>query len=81
MGLLYWFILGALAGWLASIFMKTNKSMGLVKNIIVGVIGAFIGGFLMKLLGQDGITGFNLWSILVATIGSCILIWIANKIR
>ncbi len=81
MGIIYWLVLGALAGWLASIIMGKNAKMGLVANIIVGVAGAFIGGYIMKLLGQDGVTGFNLWSILVSVVGACVLLFIANLIK
>ncbi len=81
MGLLYWLVLGALAGWLASILMKKNAKMGLIANIIVGIVGAFVGGFIMKLLGQDGVNAFNLYSVLVATLGSVVLLWVINKLR
>lgn len=82
MGLLSWIILGALAGWVASIIMKRNQSMGAFSNIIVGVIGAFIGGIIMNLIGaQADVTGFNLESFLVALVGSIILLAIVNLIK
>ncbi len=81
MGLVGWLILGALAGWLASKFTGNNQRMGLGLNIVVGVIGASIGGFVVNLLGGRGVTGFNLWSLIVAVIGSVILLSIVNKIR
>ncbi len=74
MGLLAWLIVGAIAGWLASLVM--HSSLGLVGDIIVGIIGAFIGGFLFNLLGAPGATGFNVWSILVAFIGAVVLLWL-----
>lgn len=81
MGILGWVIVGVLAGWLSGILVGKNDRKGCIGNIVVGVIGAFIGGFVMRIFGFDGITGFNLWSILVATLGAVILLFILNVIR
>lgn len=81
MGILGWIIIGALAGWIASMLTGNNEKMGAGANIVVGIIGSFIGGLAMNLLGGSGITGFNLWSLLVAVIGSVILLWIVNAIK
>lgn len=78
MGILGWIILGGIAGWLASIVMKTNAQMGLLANIVVGIIGAFIGGFLFSLLGGSDVNGFNFYSLLVATIGAIVLLAIVK---
>lgn len=78
MGIISWIIIGALAGWLASMITGNNDKMGAGKNILVGIIGAFIGGFVMNLIGGTGITGFNVWSLVVAIIGSVILLLIIN---
>lgn len=78
MGILLWIILGGIAGWLASIVMKTNESMGLLANIVVGIIGAFIGGYVFNMLGGGDVNGFNLYSLLVATIGAIILLGIVR---
>ena len=75
MNYLVWIIFGALAGWLASIVMKKNQSMGAIANIIVGIIGAFLGGYIMQLVGGPGITGFNLTSLLVAIVGAVVLLF------
>jgi uncharacterized membrane protein YeaQ/YmgE (transglycosylase-associated protein family) len=80
MELLLWIALGALAGWLASLIMKTNAQQGALMNIIVGVIGAVVGGLLMNLIGFEGVTGFNIWSIVVATLGAVVLIWAVRAI-
>jgi uncharacterized membrane protein YeaQ/YmgE (transglycosylase-associated protein family) len=74
MGFIAWIILGALAGWIASIIMRTNAEQGAIANIIVGIIGAVIGGFLMQLLGASGVSGFNIYSLLVAIGGAVILL-------
>lgn len=79
MTLLLWIILGAVAGWLASMFKKSNTSM--IEDIIMGVIGAFVGGFIMNFIGQSGITGFNLYSVGVATLGAVVVIFIGRMIR
>ena len=72
MSIIVWIIIGGLAGWIANMIMKTDGS--LVKNIVTGIVGALIGGFVMSFFGAAGFTGFNLRSFLVALIGSIILI-------
>ena len=81
MGLLSWIILGGIAGWIASMVMGTDKSMGVLANIFVGVIGALIGGFIVSLFGGEGVTGFNVWSLVVAVLGSIVLLWIVKAVR
>ena len=81
MSLLGWIVIGGLAGWVASKFMNTDKDQGIFANIIVGVIGAFIGGFVMNLLGGQGLTGFSIWSFVVALLGSVILLWSLKAVR
>jgi uncharacterized membrane protein YeaQ/YmgE (transglycosylase-associated protein family) len=72
MNILLWLILGAIAGWIADVVMKSNH--GMVEDIILGIVGSFVGGFLMNQLGQPGVTGFNLYSLIVAAVGAAILI-------
>ena len=79
MGILLWIIFGAIVGWVASLLMGTNE--GLLLNIVLGIVGAVIGGWLMSFLGQTGITGFNLYSMMVAVLGSVILIAIVKALR
>ncbi len=81
MGFLAWIILGALSGWIASKIAGKDSEMGAMANIIVGIIGAFLGGFLFGLIGGEGITGFNVWSLLVSVIGAVILLAIINAIK
>ncbi len=80
MGIVGWIIIGALAGWIASIITGNNKKMGAGKNILVGIVGGFLGGLIMNLLGGYGITGFNFWSLLVATGGAIVLLLIVNAV-
>jgi uncharacterized membrane protein YeaQ/YmgE (transglycosylase-associated protein family) len=74
MGWLAWLIVGALAGWLASMVMKTNRQQGLLMDIVVGIVGAFIGGFIFSQFGSTGVTGFNIWSVFVAFTGAVVLL-------
>lgn len=76
-----WILFGALAGWLASIIMKTDASMGAGANIIVGIVGALIGGFIMNALGGQGVSGFNIYSLLVAIGGAIILLFLVRAFR
>lgn len=78
MGPISWIIIGALAGWIASMITGNNRRMGALANIAVGIVGGLIGGFLMDLLGGAGVTGFNLWSLLVAILGAVVLLSIIN---
>ncbi|MGI6562118.1 MAG: GlsB/YeaQ/YmgE family stress response membrane protein [Clostridia bacterium] len=81
MGIISWIIVGALAGWLGSILAGKNSEMGGFANVVVGILGAFIGGLIMRLFGIDGITGFNIWSIIVATLGAFLLLFIVKKAK
>lgn len=81
MGLFAWIVLGGIAGWLASIIAGNNEEQGLFGNIVIGILGAFIGGFLINLLGGEGITGFNPWSLLVAVMGATLLLFILRRFR
>ncbi len=81
MGIIAWIILGAFAGWIASMITGNNARMGAFANIIVGIIGAFIGGFVFSFFGGDGVNGFNLYSALVAIVGAVVLLLIINAFR
>lgn len=81
MGIISWLIIGALAGWIASLITGNSKRMGIGANLLVGVIGGFIGGIVMNLIGGYGVTGFNVWSLFVAVIGAVILLLIVNAFK
>lgn len=81
MNILLWLLLGLVAGWLASVVMKTDGQQGSLTDIILGIVGAFVGGFLMNFFGQSGVTGFNIYSILVSTLGAVVLIWAGRMLR
>ena len=77
-----WIILGALAGWIGSKIMHTDAEQGGFANVVIGIIGAFLGGWLISFAGIDVATGSLTWqSILTAILGSVVLIGILNLIR
>jgi len=80
MGIIGWIVLGGLAGWVASMIAGTDARQGLLGNILVGIVGAFIGGFVMSLFGAQGVTGFNIWSFVVALVGAVIALFIWKAI-
>ncbi|MDA3815010.1 MAG: GlsB/YeaQ/YmgE family stress response membrane protein [Patescibacteria group bacterium] len=79
MGIILWIIFGTIVGVVASMIMGSRD--GLVMNIIIGIVGAVLGGWLMSFFGKGGVTGFNLYSFLVALFGAVILIAIVRAIR
>ena len=78
-GLIFWIIVGAVAGFLAEKIMKADMGIGM--NIVVGIVGALIGGFLFGLVGLSGPDDGLIWSIVVATLGAVILLWAVNKFK
>jgi len=81
MGIILWIIFGGLAGWIASLIMHTDAQQGIILNIIIGIVGASLGGFIMSLLGESGVNGFNVYSFLVAIGGAVVLLYLAQLIR
>ena len=79
MDILAWILLGLIAGVLAGMVMR-GGGFGIIGDIVVGIIGALIGGFLFSALGSTGVTGFNLWSLFVAFVGACVLIAILRAV-
>ena len=83
MSFILWLIVGGIVGWLASLIMKTDGQQGILLNIVVGIVGAFIGGWLISpLLGAGTINeGFSIMSVVVSLIGAIILLAIVNLFR
>ncbi|HSJ55160.1 MAG TPA: GlsB/YeaQ/YmgE family stress response membrane protein [Anaerolineae bacterium] len=82
MGIIAWIIVGGLAGWIASLIMRTDERMGCILNVIVGIVGAFVGGLVVQLLtGQGFDFEFNITSLLVAIVGAVILLFIVGLFR
>lgn len=80
MGIISWILVGLIAGLLAKWIMPGSGPGGLILTIVLGMAGASIGGFIVQILGGAGATGFNVWSILVATVGAIILLFVYNLI-
>jgi uncharacterized membrane protein YeaQ/YmgE (transglycosylase-associated protein family) len=76
-----WIILGGLAGWVASIITGNNARMGLIANIAVGILGALAGNFLLPKFGVTGLTGFNIYSFLVAVAGAVLILLVLSLFR
>ena len=79
MGWIFWIVVGAIAGFLAEQIMKAD--MGLLMNLALGIVGALVGGFIVDLLPFVDSDGGFIWSILVATLGAVIVLWVANKVK
>ncbi|MCO5178080.1 MAG: GlsB/YeaQ/YmgE family stress response membrane protein [Thermomicrobiales bacterium] len=82
MSIIGWIIIGALAGWIASMIMGRNDSQGWLGNIVVGIVGALVGGFVWGLIrGGDYMSSFSIGTLLVAILGSIIVLFIWGAIR
>ncbi|HEV7125953.1 MAG TPA: GlsB/YeaQ/YmgE family stress response membrane protein [Ktedonobacterales bacterium] len=80
--ILAWIVVGGIAGWLASLVVR-GTGLGIIGDIVVGIVGAFIGGFVISLLlpGTFAFTGFNFGSLVIAFIGAVILLFIVRLVR
>ena len=81
MDILLWIVFGAAVGWVASLLMRTDGQQGIVLNVIVGIVGAVIRGWIMNAVGQSGIVGFSVYSFLVALLGAVALLSIVRLVR
>ena len=79
MSILAWIVLGLIAGFIGSKLVNKSGS-GLILDIVLGIVGALVGGFLFNMLGGAGVTGFNLYSLLVAVIGAVIVLIVYHAI-
>jgi len=80
MHLIAWLVLGLLAGFIGSKIV--NKSgAGLIMDILLGVVGAFVGGFLFRAFGGQGVSGLNIYSLIVAVIGSVVVLVVFHALR
>ena len=75
-----WIVLGLIAGFIASKIVN-GRGEGLVLDLVLGVFGAVIGGWIFRAMGTAGATGFNLWSLLVAVVGAVVLLFIGHALR
>ena len=84
MNLIIWLVVGGVIGWIASIIMKTDGQQGIILNVVVGVVGAFIGGWLLSPMVGAGTLNqgdFSLPGLFVSLVGAIILLFIVNLIR
>lgn len=81
MGLMAWIIIGGLAGWVASKIKGTDAQQGLVLNVLVGIGGGLLGGWILNLFGVDVAGGGRVFSFFTCVLGSVILLTIVNKIK
>ena len=80
LGFIGWLVIGGLAGWVASMIQKTDAQMGLGLNIVVGIIGGLLGGWLLTLFGVDVASGGFFFSFLTCLLGAVILLWIVKAV-
>ena len=80
MGILAWIILGLIAGALAKMIHPGPDPGGWLASLIIGIVGALVGGFVFNLFGVSGASGVNLWSIVVATVGAVIALAVYRRI-
>jgi uncharacterized membrane protein YeaQ/YmgE (transglycosylase-associated protein family) len=80
MGVIGWIVLGLIAGYIASTLVS-NRGEGLAFDILLGIVGAVIGGWIFNAVGSSGVTGFNLWSLLVAVVGAVVFLVVWHAIR
>jgi uncharacterized membrane protein YeaQ/YmgE (transglycosylase-associated protein family) len=80
MSVLTWIVLGLIAGFIASMLVN-KRGEGMLLDIVLGIVGAIAGGWLFYLFGSSGVTGFNLWSVMVAVVGAVVLLLIVHAIR
>jgi uncharacterized membrane protein YeaQ/YmgE (transglycosylase-associated protein family) len=79
MGIISWIILGLIAGFIGSKIVD-KQGQGFWLNIALGIIGALVGGFLFDLFGATGVTGLNIWSMIVAIVGSVVVLLVYNAL-
>lgn len=79
--IIIWLILGGISGWIASKITGNDENMGIGLNIVVGIVGAFIGGWLAGIFGLGPATGLNLWSFIISVVGAVILLAVVSLFK
>jgi uncharacterized membrane protein YeaQ/YmgE (transglycosylase-associated protein family) len=80
MSILAWIVLGLIAGFISSLIVN-RRGEGMLLDIVLGIVGAVVGGWIMAALGGEGVNGFNLYSVLVAIGGAVVVLVILHAIR
>jgi uncharacterized membrane protein YeaQ/YmgE (transglycosylase-associated protein family) len=78
-GIIVWLVIGGVVGWLASLVMRTDAQQGILLNIVVGIVGAFIGGLIFS--GGSINQGLTVYSFIVSLVGAIILLAVVNLVR
>lgn len=81
MGVIVWIIFGLIAGAIAKLIMPGKDPGGIIVTIVIGILGAVVGGFIATALGFGGVSGFNIGSFIVAILGAILLLWLYRVIR
>jgi uncharacterized membrane protein YeaQ/YmgE (transglycosylase-associated protein family) len=76
MSILAWIVLGVIAGAIAKAIMPGKDPGGIIVTMLIGIVGAFLGGFLGNMITGQGLSGFSIWSIVLAVVGALLLLWI-----
>ncbi|WP_412065947.1 GlsB/YeaQ/YmgE family stress response membrane protein [Rhizobium sp. SYY.PMSO] len=80
MSVIGWIILGLVAGFIGSKIV--NKSgQGVIMDVVLGIVGAIVGGLVFSVVGASGVTGFNIYSLIVAVIGSVVVLWLYHALQ
>lgn len=79
MSIIAWLVVGLVAGWIGSMVVN-RRGDGLIMDIVLGVVGAFVGGFLFQMFGHSGVSGINIYSIFVAAVGAIVVLVIYHAI-
>ncbi|WP_326523901.1 GlsB/YeaQ/YmgE family stress response membrane protein [Sphingomonas sp.] len=81
MDFIIWIVIGGVIGWLASIVMRTDAQQGIFLNIVVGIVGSFIGGLILRSMGKINDGDFSLSALIAAFVGAIVLLGIVNLVR
>jgi len=81
MYILLWLLFGGIIGWIASILTNNNKRMGIVANIVIGILGSFLGGWIASLIGIGSFVNFSLYGIMISIGGAVLLITVINLFK
>ena len=79
MGIIAWIVLGLIAGFIASKIVN-HAGSGVLMDMVLGIVGALVGGFLFSMFGATGVTGFNIYSMLVAIVGAVVVLWLYHAL-
>jgi len=84
-GFIVWLVVGAVVGWLASLIMKTDGQQGTILNIVVGIVGAALGGFIFRVFGGSGANindnGLSVYTFIVSLVGAVVLLGLVKLVR